>query len=47
MKCPEKDCKGEVVQRRSKRGRLFYGCGNYPTCSFVSWNRPVNQECPE
>ena len=47
IKCPEKDCKGEVVQRRSKRGRLFYGCGNYPTCSFVSWNRPVNQECPE
>jgi len=47
IKCPEKDCKGEVVQRRSKRGRLFYGCGNYPKCSFVSWNRPVNQECPQ
>lgn len=42
--CPK--CGGEIVQRRSKKGRLFYGCSNYPECEFVSWKRPVNQQCP-
>jgi len=37
---------GEVVQRRSKRGRIFYGCGNYPACKFVSWDRPTDKRCP-
>jgi DNA topoisomerase-1 len=42
--CPR--CGGEVVARRSKRGRTFYGCSNYPTCTFVSWDRPSDQPCP-
>jgi DNA topoisomerase-1 len=37
---------GEVVQRRSKRGRIFYGCANYPNCKFVSWDRPTDKRCP-
>ncbi|MBI3975328.1 MAG: type I DNA topoisomerase, partial [Armatimonadetes bacterium] len=37
---------GEVVQRRSKRGRIFYGCANYPSCKFVSWDRPTDKRCP-
>jgi DNA topoisomerase-1 len=37
---------GEVVQRRSKKGRIFYGCANYPACTFVSWDRPTNRRCP-
>jgi len=37
---------GEIVQRRSKRGRIFYGCGNYPACKFVSWDRPTDKRCP-
>lgn len=44
--CPT--CKeGEVVERRSKKGRKFYGCERYPECNFVSWNKPVTQPCPE
>jgi len=45
--CAEKDCNGEIIQRRTKKGRIFYGCSNYPKCSFVSWKRPVNKKCPE
>lgn len=49
IECP--DCKkagrtgGQIVERRSRRGRLFYGCSNYPDCDFTSWQRPVNEEC--
>jgi DNA topoisomerase-1 len=43
--CP--DCgKGRVVERRSKRGKVFFGCDRYPDCSFVLWNRPVAEACP-
>ena len=46
VKCPEKDCDGEIVERRSKRGKIFYGCSSYPKCTFASWNKPVPEECP-
>jgi DNA topoisomerase I len=36
---------GEVVERRSKKGRTFYGCERYPACDFVSWNKPVARPC--
>jgi DNA topoisomerase-1 len=36
---------GEVVERRSKKGRTFYGCERYPACDFVSWNKPVDRAC--
>ena len=43
--CPE--CgKGPIVERKSKRGKLFFGCGRYPDCGFVLWNRPVAKACP-
>ncbi len=45
VECPT--ChKGEVVERRSKKGRTFYGCERYPDCDFVSWNKPINESCP-
>jgi DNA topoisomerase-1 len=47
VKCPEKGCGGELVERRSKRGRLFYGCTRYPSCTFALWNKPVPRSCPE
>ncbi|NLW25328.1 MAG: type I DNA topoisomerase [Clostridia bacterium] len=46
VKCP-KCLKGEVVIRRSKKGRVFYGCSNYPECEFVSWDKPVEEKCPQ
>ncbi len=43
--CPT--CKeGEIVERRSKKGRAFFGCERYPACDFVAWNKPVNEPCP-
>ena len=44
VKCPL--CGGEIVERRSKRRRLFYGCANYPECEFTIWERPLPQPCP-
>jgi len=46
VKCPE-CAEGEVVERRSRRGKTFYGCSRYPDCNFVSWARPVARKCPE
>jgi DNA topoisomerase-1 len=45
--CPQDGCGGELVERRSKRGRTFYGCSAYPTCTFVLWQRPVAEPCPK
>jgi DNA topoisomerase-1 len=42
--CPE--CGGDLVEKRSRKNRLFYGCSNYPKCKFVSWKRPLPQPCP-
>jgi DNA topoisomerase-1 len=38
---------GDVVERKSRRGRVFYGCANYPKCEFTVWNRPVLEPCPK
>ncbi len=43
--CPH--CPGELVQRRSKKGRVFYGCSRYPECQFTVWDRPSPEKCPE
>ncbi len=45
VKCPKEKCEGEIVERKSKRGRVFYGCTNYPDCDFASWNQPVSEPC--
>jgi len=42
--CPV--CDGEIVKKRSKKGRVFYGCINYPDCDFVSWDEPIKEKCP-
>ena len=42
--CP--NCGGEVTERRTRTGRVFYGCENYPGCEFVSWDKPTTQPCP-
>jgi DNA topoisomerase-1 len=38
---------GQIVERRSKKGRIFYGCNQYPECDFVSWDKPASKPCPE
>jgi DNA topoisomerase-1 len=43
-KCP--DCGGDLLQRRSRKGRTFYGCSNYPKCEFATWKRPLPDPCP-
>ena len=46
--CPkDADKGGEVVERKSKRGKSFFGCSNYPDCDFVLWNRPILEPCPK
>jgi DNA topoisomerase-1 len=44
--CP-KGCGGYITEKRSRRGRTFYGCSSYPKCDFVSWDRPRNEACPQ
>jgi DNA topoisomerase-1 len=48
VRCPkDADKGGEVVERKSRRGKVFFGCSNYPDCDFVLWNRPVAEKCPK
>jgi DNA topoisomerase-1 len=46
VSCPS--CgEGHLVERKSRRGKVFYGCDRYPSCEFVLWDRPVGESCPE
>ncbi len=45
--CPENGCDGKIVQRQSKKGKIFYSCSNYPKCKFALWDKPVNLTCPK
>ncbi len=51
MRLENIDCfvcsQGKIVEKRSKKGRTFYGCDRYPECNFVSWKRPLTENCPE
>lgn len=40
-------CGGNIIRRRSKKGRVFYGCSNFPNCNFISWEEPVKEKCPQ
>lgn len=39
-------CEKPVIERKTKSGRTFFGCSDYPTCKFISWNKPLNETCP-
>jgi len=43
--CP--DCDGTIVQKKTRKGKFFFGCSNYPKCKFATWDEPVAQSCPE
>ena len=45
VKCPK--CGGSIVERKLRRGRVFYGCANYPKCDYVTWDQPQKEKCPK
>jgi DNA topoisomerase-1 len=46
MTCPRENCGGKVVEKVTKRMKVFYGCGRYPACDWASWDKPIAEECP-
>jgi DNA topoisomerase-1 len=44
--CPSKACSGELVERRTRKGKFFYGCSSYPRCNYAIWDRPTPRACP-
>jgi len=44
--CPRSGCTGELVEKRSKRGKTFFACNRFPACDYALWDRPVAKECP-
>ena len=47
MSCTRDECKGDIVIKKSRRGKVFYGCNEYPDCDVVFWNKPIQEPCPE
>jgi len=45
--CPEENCGGSIIQKKTRKGKLFYGCGNFPKCKFATWDEPISRPCPE
>jgi DNA topoisomerase I len=46
VKCPKCE-KGNIIERKSKKKRIFYGCDQYPECDFLSWDKPIERKCPK
>jgi DNA topoisomerase I len=46
VKCPKCE-KGNIIERKSKKKRIFYGCDQYPACEFLSWDKPIERKCPK
>ena len=44
ISCPK--CDGKILEKKTKRGKIFYGCSNYPKCDFASWDKPIEEKCP-
>lgn len=45
MPCPK--CDGTIIERKSRKGKIFYGCNHYPKCDFATWDEPIDENCPE
>jgi len=45
MDCPK--CDGKIIEKKTRKGKVFYGCNHYPKCKFASWDLPVEGKCPE
>ena len=46
VKCPQPGCGGDLVQKRTRKGRSFFACSKYPACEFALWDRPIPKACP-
>ena len=46
IKCPKCN-QGEIVEKKTKKSKIFYGCNNYPNCKFAAWDKPINEFCPK
>jgi DNA topoisomerase-1 len=46
VKCPQPGCGGDLVQKRTRKGRSFFACSKYPACEYALWDRPINKACP-
>lgn len=47
VRCTQEGCDGELVVKRTRRGKAFYGCSRYPKCTFALWDRPISKACPQ
>jgi DNA topoisomerase-1 len=47
VRCPQEGCDGILVERRTRKGRTFYSCTNYPRCTYALWDKPVPEKCPQ
>ncbi len=45
IQCPEDGCDGQIAEKRSRKGKVFFGCTTYPQCKFASWDRPIDRKC--
>jgi DNA topoisomerase-1 len=47
VRCPQEGCDGIIVERRTRKGRTFYSCTNYPNCTYALWDKPIPEKCPQ
>ena len=45
--CPNEKCDGEIMEKKTRRGKIFYGCNKYPECDYALWYKPIKRQCPE
>ena len=45
MDCPK--CGGKIIEKKTRKGKIFYGCSNYPKCNFATWDKPTGEMCPK
>ena len=44
MDCPK--CDGHIIEKKTRKGKIFYACDNFPKCNFALWDKPINEFCP-
>jgi DNA topoisomerase-1 len=47
VRCPQEGCDGVIAERRTRKGRTFYSCTNYPNCTYALWDKPIPEKCPQ